>query len=285
MFDETNQFPWKLHILLEEAERNQDAHDIISWLPDGDAFKVHNKVEFGNIIMPKYFNSNKYKSFQRNLNLWGFQTLTKNPNKGAIFHPDFLRGKPDRCKLMKRVRVKKKTPKMSLTAFQAATMRAETTLSSSSSPSLSNTKRAPTTQKTSALKAAQPTMSTEKWNVRLRQREQREQEHYQKLVQNISPLSHSSRSSSPPDQVLENMMLLPRTPSISLAAPIYRFLLLNRVAQKQVQAPSLFASPWSKEAAVADRLKMQVELAVLITNTPIHCPAECNPVMRVNQAA
>ena len=117
--DDNRQFPWKLHDVLAASERNGYTH-IISWLPDGDAFMVNDKVEFANEIMPKYFNSKKFKTFQRNLNLWGFRTLTKNPNKGAVFHPDFLRSNPDQCNLMKRIRIRKKSPKMTLEEFQAS---------------------------------------------------------------------------------------------------------------------------------------------------------------------
>jgi hypothetical protein len=34
--------------------------------------------------VPKYFRQTKYKSFQRQLNLWGFERLTKGPEKGKI---------------------------------------------------------------------------------------------------------------------------------------------------------------------------------------------------------
>ncbi|CAJ1941369.1 unnamed protein product [Cylindrotheca closterium] len=100
------QFPWKLHAILEETETC--GHDaIISWLPNGLGFKVHDKDAFAEEVMPKYFSSNKFKTFQRNLNLWGFQTLTRDPDRGAAFHPHFIRGKPDECNQMERVRVKK----------------------------------------------------------------------------------------------------------------------------------------------------------------------------------
>jgi HSF-type DNA-binding len=58
------QFPWKLHELLSKAEDN--GHEsIISWLPGGKAFKVHNKMDFTTKILPTLFNATKYKSFQR----------------------------------------------------------------------------------------------------------------------------------------------------------------------------------------------------------------------------
>jgi hypothetical protein len=109
MDDSNNlQFPWKLHLLLSETARNEH-HAIVSWLPDGTTFKVHNKGKFATEVMPQYFSSNKYKSFQRNLNLWCFQTETKVPNRGSIFHPCFVRGRPERCHLMKRVKIKKQS--------------------------------------------------------------------------------------------------------------------------------------------------------------------------------
>ena len=102
------QFPYKLHRMLEEAEQKGHA-DIISWTPDGTAFKVHNKHKFSAELMPKYFSSNKYKTFQRNLNLWCFQTISRgDPDRGAICHQSFVRGNPSKCSEMKRVRIKKK---------------------------------------------------------------------------------------------------------------------------------------------------------------------------------
>jgi len=99
------QFPWKLHELLEQADKSgNDA--IISWLPGGKAFKVHKKEEFCNQVMPAFFNSSKYKTFQRSLNLWGFESVVRGPDKGACYHRFFLRGQPDLCKNMMRVKIK-----------------------------------------------------------------------------------------------------------------------------------------------------------------------------------
>jgi hypothetical protein len=99
------QFPWKLHRLLEETDRNGD-NDIISWLPGYKAFKVHNRLEFAARIMPAYFSSAKYKTFQRSLNLWGFESVSKGRDKGACFHKFFVRGHPNLCEHMRRVKIK-----------------------------------------------------------------------------------------------------------------------------------------------------------------------------------
>jgi hypothetical protein len=39
----TKQFPWKLHEMLEQAEKDGD-ENIVSWLPSGRSFKVRLSV-------------------------------------------------------------------------------------------------------------------------------------------------------------------------------------------------------------------------------------------------
>jgi hypothetical protein len=81
--------------------------NVVSWLPDGNAFKVHNVPEFVSNILPSYFKQTKYKSFQRQLNLWGFERLTSGPDKGAYYHKEFLRDEPDLCRNLTRQRARK----------------------------------------------------------------------------------------------------------------------------------------------------------------------------------
>lgn len=88
------QFPFKLHEMLKMADRNDKSH-IVSWMPEGRGFKVHNKEAFCEHIMPLYFSSNKYKTFQRSLNLWGFESVSKGPNRGACYHEFFIKDRPD----------------------------------------------------------------------------------------------------------------------------------------------------------------------------------------------
>ena len=91
-------FPGKLHKLLFEAERRGQT-DIISWNDNGVFFKVHQKELFARYIMPEFFQTSTYKSFQRNLNLWGFGRTSR----GERFHPLFVRGRPELCQGIKRV--------------------------------------------------------------------------------------------------------------------------------------------------------------------------------------
>ncbi|KAG7348326.1 HSF-type DNA-binding protein [Nitzschia inconspicua] len=94
-------FPVKLMKLLHAAEQTGKT-DIISWLGDGTKFKVHDKNRFSSEIMPHYFASSTYKSFQRSKNLWGFQTVSKGVHKGECSHPLFLRGDLNSCRKMVR---------------------------------------------------------------------------------------------------------------------------------------------------------------------------------------
>lgn len=98
-------FPWKLHDMLEAAEKSGFAA-IVSWLPDENSFKVHLPDVFVDRIMPLYFKQTKYKSFQRQLNMWGFERLLAGAEKGGYQHEFFVRGKPSLCRHMKRLKIK-----------------------------------------------------------------------------------------------------------------------------------------------------------------------------------
>lgn len=75
-------FPMALYGLLEDVETNGTA-SVVSWRPSGTAFKVEKRDEFVNEILPKYFKQTKFKSFVRQLNLWGFTCIDKGQDKGS----------------------------------------------------------------------------------------------------------------------------------------------------------------------------------------------------------
>ena len=82
-------FPVTLHKMLQDAEQN-DFQDIVSWSSTGGSFKVHKPLEFVDKVMPEYFNvQTKYKSFQRQLNLYGFTRIHQGTNKGSYAHKLF----------------------------------------------------------------------------------------------------------------------------------------------------------------------------------------------------
>jgi hypothetical protein len=102
----TKQFPWKLHEMLDLVEQRGE-EEIVSWLPGDHAFRVHKVDIFVKNIMKTSFNQTKYKSFQRQLNLWGFKRNTKEClEKGAYYHPLFIRGRRDLCKELERKRTR-----------------------------------------------------------------------------------------------------------------------------------------------------------------------------------
>jgi hypothetical protein len=101
-FDENARFPLILHALLEDA-KEYDFEHIISWVSTSDFFIVHKPKQFAQIIMKRYFTKqNRYKSFLRQLNIYGFERVSSkssNPAapRGAYCHPLFQRDSPDLC--------------------------------------------------------------------------------------------------------------------------------------------------------------------------------------------
>uniref|UniRef100_A0A7R9Z7U9 HSF-type DNA-binding domain-containing protein n=1 Tax=Pseudictyota dubia TaxID=2749911 RepID=A0A7R9Z7U9_9STRA len=84
----------------------EDARSIVSWLPHGRAIKVHEPKDFVKKVLPKYFRQTKLTSFQRQLNVYGFTRLIHGPDRGAYYHPRFLRGRRSLCYSIARVSIK-----------------------------------------------------------------------------------------------------------------------------------------------------------------------------------
>lgn len=98
-------FPLKLHEMLDEIEKDGYA-SVISWQPHGRSFVVHKPKEFVRHVMPVYFNQSKFSSFQRQLNLYGFNRITQGLDKGGYYHELFLRGKRPLTRRIQRTKVK-----------------------------------------------------------------------------------------------------------------------------------------------------------------------------------
>ena len=97
-------FPFKLHHMLADVAR-EGRESIVSW--DGlDGFKVHDKTAFEKEIAPRYFNHSKYRSFQRMLNMWGFERIRSGPRQGVYTNINFRRGEPNLCRAMKCEKIK-----------------------------------------------------------------------------------------------------------------------------------------------------------------------------------
>jgi len=95
-------FPKKLHKMVTES--NLDS--VISWLPHGRGFMVYDVDEFAAEILPKYFNHSKFASFQRQLNCYGFRRFSQGRDAGAYYHEFFLRGRPNLCSRISRLKQK-----------------------------------------------------------------------------------------------------------------------------------------------------------------------------------
>ncbi len=84
-------FPLRLFAMINEAETVGHTH-ILSWLPNGRGFTIHDEGLFLDEVLPRYnFKASKITSIQRNLNIYGFQRLVKGDFAGAYVHPMFHR--------------------------------------------------------------------------------------------------------------------------------------------------------------------------------------------------
>jgi len=94
----TNQipFPVKLYQMLGDLEETGNDH-IASWSSDGTCIRVHDPTTFVHSILASYFRQTKYKSFQKQLYLYGFSRIVDGRHRGFYFHPEFQRSNKSRC--------------------------------------------------------------------------------------------------------------------------------------------------------------------------------------------
>jgi len=95
-------FPSQLH----EMVTYSNMESIMSWLPHGRGFMVHDTEKFVSEVLPNYFNHSRFASFQRQLNSYGFRRFTQGRDAGAYYHESFLRGRPYLCANIYRMREK-----------------------------------------------------------------------------------------------------------------------------------------------------------------------------------
>lgn len=103
-------FPQKIHQMLGDLER-LGMDDIASFIPGSNTmWAIHKNKEFVNCVMPTYFNTNNFASFQRQLNMYNFKrVLEEGPERGAYYHEHFIRNQPLLSTKIKRKRGGKKT--------------------------------------------------------------------------------------------------------------------------------------------------------------------------------
>jgi len=96
-------FAQKLQHILDPD--NVESRAIISWVGDGNGFFIHDYDAFKQKILPQYFRHAKLKSFQRQLNLYGFWCKTYRNNSFLIKiyqHKIFHRDRPEASAEIKR---------------------------------------------------------------------------------------------------------------------------------------------------------------------------------------
>ena len=91
-------FPQRLYDMLEDAEQEGYSH-LIAWSADGKSFKISYddaKLSTNNKplveILQRRFNQTQFKSFLRQLQLYGFERQFKGSRRGECKHPLFQRG-------------------------------------------------------------------------------------------------------------------------------------------------------------------------------------------------
>lgn len=92
-------FPEQLRLILDQDQHSQ----IMSWQRDGKSFAIHDQSEFQNDILPLYFETSRWKSFQKQLNIYGFQQVDR--RKKIYHHKHFIKGDPHSMQLMKREKI------------------------------------------------------------------------------------------------------------------------------------------------------------------------------------
>jgi hypothetical protein len=73
------QFPRRLYEMLDGETKLLAAstdHPKVSWSESGKAFRIYDVTEFAASVLPKYFRTKKFSSFQRNLNLVSHLSLS-----------------------------------------------------------------------------------------------------------------------------------------------------------------------------------------------------------------
>ncbi|CAN0018013.1 unnamed protein product, partial [Scytosiphon promiscuus] len=80
-------FPSKLYEILEGENP-----EIVGWTATGRGFEVRDHARLSSEVLGRFFKQDKFSSFQRQLNLYGFRKITKGSESGSYQHPHFRRG-------------------------------------------------------------------------------------------------------------------------------------------------------------------------------------------------
>mmetsp|Transcript_31519 Transcript_31519/g.47652 ORF Transcript_31519/g.47652 Transcript_31519/m.47652 type:complete len:232 (+) Transcript_31519:133-828(+) len=91
-------FPQKLYKLLQDVSAFGIGSNTIDWIGDGDTFVIYNPSLFAKTLMIKYFRTDKFSSFQRQLNSYGFKRTNLYASQKDVHiyrHATFHRNHPE----------------------------------------------------------------------------------------------------------------------------------------------------------------------------------------------
>jgi hypothetical protein len=94
-------FPIRLYTMLQELSTTGMFSDIVKWSTTGDSFVILKPKNFTKSLLPQYFRTHKFSSFQRQLNAYGFTKFNLYACQDD-YHVYFLRGNCDLLSLVKR---------------------------------------------------------------------------------------------------------------------------------------------------------------------------------------
>ena len=92
-------FPNQLYSILENVKHAST----ISWVFDGKAFSVYEPQKLEKEVMPLYFKTSKLKSFQKQLNTYGFERTKIGGGLNIYYHQHFVQNNSELLLLMHRV--------------------------------------------------------------------------------------------------------------------------------------------------------------------------------------
>lgn len=90
-------FPARIYQILEN-----ESPDIIQWNANGLSFRIVDHIRFEAEVIPRYFRHKKISSVQRQLNVYGFRSISRGEHKRSFYHPLFQRGNWEIVKQMGR---------------------------------------------------------------------------------------------------------------------------------------------------------------------------------------
>jgi hypothetical protein len=94
-------FLWRLHDVLDDAEKDETLKSIISWNSDAASFQIHDETRFQDEVMATYFDQRAWESFSEALSHWGFVRFTSGAQEGSFIHRLFVKGRRTLCKQMR----------------------------------------------------------------------------------------------------------------------------------------------------------------------------------------